>query len=115
MSLGPNTLVRAWFVIWDKLSHFGNSQIIPKSLSPPYSTRMSSLMSSQVECGLLLFIAVHSEIFGNRAWEMDDPGAAAYDCTNCEAHQCHHKTVLIATIKANLERRAFLTFPFSSN
>ena len=32
--LGPN--IRAWFVIWRKISLLGNNQIIPKSLSPPH-------------------------------------------------------------------------------
>jgi len=29
--LGPNTLVRAWFVIWEEISLFGNNQIISKT------------------------------------------------------------------------------------
>ncbi|KAJ8433086.1 hypothetical protein Cgig2_014134 [Carnegiea gigantea] len=49
---------------------------------------------------------MHPEIFGNRAREMNDPSAAVHNCTNYEAHRCHHKTVLIATIKGNPECRA---------
>ena len=114
-SLRPNTLVRAWFVIWEKLSLFGDNQIIPKSLSPLHSTCTSSLMSGRLEYGLSLFITVHPEIFGHQAQEMDGPGTIVCNCANYNARQCHHETILVATIKGNPELRAFLTSPFSNN
>ncbi|KAJ8432369.1 hypothetical protein Cgig2_021903 [Carnegiea gigantea] len=40
---------------------------------------------------------------------MDNPDAVVHKCANYEAFQCQHETVTIATIKGNLECRAFLT------